>query len=384
MKVALCLFKYFPFGGLQRDFFQIAQELISRGHSVRVYVQSWEGDEDKSKMDVVLVNNFSYTNHKRGEEYFGWVQNHLKSHPVDLVVGFNRMPGLDIYYGADVCYAEKNKQKNIFYKLTPRYKHYMKFERATVGKGLQTKILVLNNKQKEEYQRVYKTEDSRFVLIPPGISKDRKYSELSESMRCQCRDSLELKNSDFCILQIGSDFYRKGVDRSIRALASLPLGLRKDCFLCVVGQDNPKKFITLAHELGVENQVKFLGGRKDVPHLIAASDIFIHPARSECAGIAILEALIGGVPEIVTEVCGYASYVKEADSGLVLPEPYDQKKMDKSLLYALERSKLKHWRENACMYADTHDLYSLSEYVANIIESEYVNRQRTLCDRVEK
>lgn len=58
--------------------------------------------------------------------------------------------------------------------------------------------------------------------------------------------------------------------------------------------------------------------------------------------------------------------------------------MDKSLLYALERSKLKHWRENACMYADTHDLYSLSEYVANIIESEYVNRQRTLCDRVEK
>ena len=44
MKVALCLFKYFPYGGLQRDFLRIAKELKARGHEIRVYVQSWQGE----------------------------------------------------------------------------------------------------------------------------------------------------------------------------------------------------------------------------------------------------------------------------------------------------------------------------------------------------
>ncbi|STI71723.1 UDP-glucose:(heptosyl) LPS alpha-1,3-glucosyltransferase [Escherichia coli] len=37
MIVAFCLYKYFPFGGLQRDFMRIAQTVAARGHHVRVY-----------------------------------------------------------------------------------------------------------------------------------------------------------------------------------------------------------------------------------------------------------------------------------------------------------------------------------------------------------
>lgn len=44
MRVAFCLYKYFPFGGLQRDFMRIAQTVAARGHQVRVYTQSWEGE----------------------------------------------------------------------------------------------------------------------------------------------------------------------------------------------------------------------------------------------------------------------------------------------------------------------------------------------------
>ena len=44
MIVAFCLYKYFPFGGLQRDFMRIAQTVAARGHHVRVYTQSWEGE----------------------------------------------------------------------------------------------------------------------------------------------------------------------------------------------------------------------------------------------------------------------------------------------------------------------------------------------------
>ncbi len=44
------------------------------------------------------------------------------------------MPGLDVYYAADVCYAEKVAQEKVFYRLTSRYRHYAA-ERAAFEHG---------------------------------------------------------------------------------------------------------------------------------------------------------------------------------------------------------------------------------------------------------
>lgn len=54
MNLAFCLYKYFPFGGLQRDFLRIATECQSRGHHVRVYTQSWDGDKP-SGFEIIIV-----------------------------------------------------------------------------------------------------------------------------------------------------------------------------------------------------------------------------------------------------------------------------------------------------------------------------------------
>ena len=74
MIVAFCLYKYFPFGGLQRDFMRIAQTVAARGHHVRVYTQSWEG-ECPDVFELIKVPVKSHTNHGRNAEYFAWVQN---------------------------------------------------------------------------------------------------------------------------------------------------------------------------------------------------------------------------------------------------------------------------------------------------------------------
>jgi glycosyltransferase involved in cell wall biosynthesis len=70
-------------------------------------------------------------------------------------------------------------------------------------------------------------------------------------------------------------------------------------------------------ELGLEQRVRFLGERQDVPDLLVAADIFCQPNLSaEPFGIAFIEALYAGLPvvtvaiggggEIVTPTCGYA------------------------------------------------------------------------------
>ena len=91
MIVAFCLYKYFPFGGLQRDFMRIAQTVAARGHQVRVYTQSWEG-ECPQAFELIKVPVKSHTNHGRNAQYYTWVQNHLHEHPVGRLEGLVDVP----------------------------------------------------------------------------------------------------------------------------------------------------------------------------------------------------------------------------------------------------------------------------------------------------
>ena len=54
MQLALCLYKYFPHGGIQRDLLKIADECVRRGHRVRVYAIQWVG-ERPPQLEVQLV-----------------------------------------------------------------------------------------------------------------------------------------------------------------------------------------------------------------------------------------------------------------------------------------------------------------------------------------
>src|SRR5690606_2387348 len=106
MQLAFVLYKYFPFGGLQRDFLRIALECQRRGHGIRVYTPIWEG-EVPAGFDVRVAPVKALFNHRRNEKFSAWLAADLARDPVDRVVGFNKMPGLDVYYAADGCYEDK-------------------------------------------------------------------------------------------------------------------------------------------------------------------------------------------------------------------------------------------------------------------------------------
>lgn len=105
---------------------------------------------------------------------------------------------------------------------------------------------MLTDKQIADFQKHYQTEVERFHILPPGIYPDRKYSQQPANSREIFRKKNGITEQQYLLLQVGSDFTRKGVDRSIRALASLPDSLRHNTLLYVVGQDKPRKFEALA------------------------------------------------------------------------------------------------------------------------------------------
>ena len=70
MKLALCLYNYFPYGGLQRDFLRIAEVLYKRGHQIRTYTRKWDAPEKPNWMDIVIVPVSGITNHSQNVKYF--------------------------------------------------------------------------------------------------------------------------------------------------------------------------------------------------------------------------------------------------------------------------------------------------------------------------
>lgn len=138
--------------------------------------------------------------------------------------------------------------------------------------------------------------------------------------------------------------------------------------LFVVGQDKADRYVKLAKEYNVAGSIKFFHGRNDVSELMAAADLLIHPAYQEAAGIVLVEAIAAGLPVITTAVCGYAHYVKEADCGIVIDEPFEQNSLNEAVYFALSNSGQRNtWRENAQLFADTQDIYSLPEKAADLI-----------------
>jgi UDP-glucose:(heptosyl)LPS alpha-1,3-glucosyltransferase len=368
MKLALLLFRYFPHGGLQRDCLGVAERLRDRGHEVYILTASWRGPRPEG-IEVQLVPAPGIANHARNAGFAKRVQLPLTIGRFDGAVGFDRVPGLDVYYAADGCFqANARDERGALYRLTPRYRTMVGLERAVFDPRGDTEILVLSERERARYQAWYATPEARFHLLPPVIGRDRQRPPDAAARRMAARLKLGLGDEALALLQIGASVGTKGLDRSLRALASLPPDLAGRTRLLVAGGGRHRPAERLAGKLGVADRVVFLGTRDDVPDLLLAADLLVHPARRESAGQAILEAMAAGLPVLTTAACGYAGHVLTAAAGIVLPLPYEQAAMNLAVIDMLTSPQRAAWSANGSTYGRTHDLYSGLDRAADLIE----------------
>ena len=372
MQLAFCLYKYFPFGGLQRDFLRIALACQARGHTIRVYVLEWTG-EIPNGFEVIIVPVSAFSNVTRYARFSNWVSRDLDKRPADRVIGFNKMPELDVYFAADPCYEEKVRTlRNPLYRLSGRYRHFAAYEQAVFAPESHTQILMISQVQQPFFVKHYGTPEHRFHLLPPGISPDRRAPANADEIRADFRRDFGLGDDDLLLLQVGSGFKTKGLDRSLRALSSLPESLRLRTRLIAIGQDEPQTFLRLANSLGLDKQVSILSGRDDIPRFLLGADLLVHPAYSENTGTVLLEALVAGLPVLTTAVCGYAHYIQEAEGGCVVPEPFEQTTLSETLQDMLcDTAARMRWKTNALAFAETADIYSNAERAADLILEEH-------------
>ncbi|HEX5803228.1 MAG TPA: glycosyltransferase family 4 protein [Azospira sp.] len=371
MQLAFCLYKYFPHGGLQRDFMRIALACQQRGHAIRVYTLEWRG-EIPAGFELRVVPVKALTNARRYAKFTEWVRRDLAQRPADRVVGFNKMPGLDVYFAADPCYEDKAQTlRNPLYRLSGRYRHFAGYERAVFAPESRTEILMISSLQQPLFVRHYGTPVARFHLLPPGIARDRRAPANAAEIRAAFRAEFDLADNDLLLVQIGSGFKTKGLDRSLQALAALPDELRGRTRLIAIGADEPSAFRRMAASLGVAERVDILQGRDDIPRFLLGADLLIHPAYNENTGTVLLEAVVAGLPVLTTAVCGYAHFIDEAAAGVVLPEPFAQAALNEALATMLaDDAARRRWQANGLAFAETADIYDNAEVAADVILAE--------------
>jgi glycosyltransferase involved in cell wall biosynthesis len=111
----------------------------------------------------------------------------------------------------------------------------------------------------------------------------------------------------------------------------------------------------LARELGVRENVRFVGQVEDPLQLLAQSDIFLLPSRSEGMSNALLEAMASSLPAVATGVGGNCQLIQDGKTGFLTP-PEDAGAAAARIVELLENPALAH---------------SLGRAARTLIEREY-------------
>lgn len=368
MKLLFSLFNYFPHGGQQRNCLRIAQKCAESGHQVTLCTRTWEGPKPK-EIKVKTLGCKGWTNASRNQNFIQDLSEEIAEGNFDGVIAFNKMPRLDLYFASDPCFKAKFQSANKWLgRLTKRYRLYSNWEKVVFAKGQKTQILLITDREIPLYQNLYKTEKERFHLLPPNI--DKRYFKENDKLHAHNtkRKELGLSTSATILLMVGSSFNTKGVDRTIKGLATLPSKKESQTHLVILGHGKAQNYKHLAKSLNVLERVHFLGGRNDVPEWMLAANILIHPARNENTGTVLLEAMANGLPLLVSDVCGYAFHIEKAKAGKIIPSPFSQKQFNELLQEMVDSLHLSHWSANGLNYAAKEDLYSCHDTACRLIE----------------
>jgi glycosyltransferase involved in cell wall biosynthesis len=131
--------------------------------------------------------------------------------------------------------------------------------------------------------------------------------------RERARVAMGLPQDAFVAVAVGNLHGYKGHRDLIEACAAVGSELPQPWRVLIAGRDetgNRAAYQALIQNLGLAENIRLLGPCDDVPQLLTAADVFVHPSHHEGLPNAIIEAMasslsvigtaVGGIPELVT------------------------------------------------------------------------------------
>ena len=203
---------------------------------------------------------------------------------------------------------------------SPRLSVYVALECLRYRYQPRRKVVVTSPSLHEVMATTFPAVVTMLETVMPGV--ERVPGAASADERRSAREQLQLPLQGRCLLFVGNDYHKKGLDTVLAALA----GLEESSFVAVVGnQAHIGEYRQRATALGVAQRVHFLGAMNSVQPAYLAADCLLHPTLEDTFGMVVLEALAHGLPVLVSgpEHCGIAGLLTHQRNAWLMPHPRD-------------------------------------------------------------
>lgn len=362
MKIAFVHKRFGLDGGTERMLEQLARGLRERGHEVHLHVGSTDPRFERPRWGT-----FHTTLPARGPgaglralRLLLGAAMRVRRKQYDVVVHMGRTGPRDVYRAGGGCHRTwfetlvtraKSGWQRLRLRVSLRHRLALWHER----KALTTATFVVpSSRARDDLVAAYGELARDVQIVPNGVDLDRFHPRWRRLAFSEQRGKLGIDPEEVLILFVGSDAWRKGLDRVLNALPELsPHG--EELRLLVLGDDGRRQaFEQQAEALGVRGRVTFLPSHPAMEKLYATVDLLVLPTRHDPFANVTLEALATGVPVITSAANGAAAEIGPGPALAVLDDPDDPSELAARIAGFLDPAALPALREQARETAERH------------------------------
>ena len=199
-----------------------------------------------------------------------------------------------------------------FYKGCP-WKNKLIFKPLESWASKYTDILITINN--EDYEAAKKMKAKKVFKIN-GIGVDFSTYKKNESLdKSDFKKSLGLEADDFVVTSVGELNENKNTYRLLEVMKNITNPKIK-YLICGQGPLG-EKFKEYIEENNLQNKVKLLGFRKDIPDILTISDLYIMPSYREGLSKSMMEAMCYGLPIVASKIRGNTDLVGGNEGGIL-------------------------------------------------------------------
>jgi glycosyltransferase involved in cell wall biosynthesis len=275
---------------------------------------------------------------------------------------------LPVRYNVFKSKADSSKLKKILtwfgVLISPRLLCYLVLEHFRYAPKPGHSIIVTSHTLLERFVDCFPKAANFTSVITPGI--DMPASVTSPQNRLEARQQLGLPPGVPCLLFVGNDFKKKGLQTAIEALSFLPAST----VLAVAGASRQIDFFRQrVVAAGLDRRVFFLGALNNTQQAYLAATCLVHPTREDTFGMVVLEAMSFGLPVVVSSApyCGVTDMLEHGVNALVLDTPFDPQELALKIAAVLDNELLRTTLGNeARSFAGSFPWYRLAQQQESI------------------
>jgi len=180
-------------------------------------------------------------------------------------------------------------------------------------------IIALHEGMADEIKHMFKINE--VSVIRNGIDLE-KFANVSISQK-EKRKELGIPEDAYVVGQVSRFTYQKNPEFTVKVFSEL-LKKKENAYLLLIGRGKQETELRKqVQQLGIEDKVRILISRDDIPELLKAMDVFVLPSRFEGFGIVLVEAQAAGLPCVVSESVPSQVYLSKKVNKLNLNDSTD-------------------------------------------------------------